>query len=214
MLGTSVNKFEHGCCMQYSVLYTVSFIIWKRDEICLLLNTWGVALLTEATVMKQNHLPSCSFKLRFYMQPPSSLTHIFHPFWTIIFLYLTFILPIKFSVSCLQKQVWTRRCGSQEANGKNYVLSCDTMWSSENQPSHSNMLPLLNMLLTCFGYGSGQIIFTLHVEKLSHTFLWLILHLGGFFALQEVVSKLCSVLLHTQLVHATFLIDMLTSVVR
>jgi hypothetical protein len=105
--------------------------------------------------------PILLLQIRFYMQPPSSLTHIFHPLWTIIFLYLTFILPIKFSVSCLKKQVWTCRCGSQEANGKNYVLSWDTMWSSGYQPSHRNMLPLLNMLLKCFRYGSGQIIFTL-----------------------------------------------------
>jgi hypothetical protein len=62
--------------------------------------------------------------------------------------------------------------------------------------------------------GISFLHFSTNVALLSHTFLWLILHLGGFFAVQDTVSKLCSVLFHTLLVHATFLIDMSTSVVR
>jgi hypothetical protein len=145
----------------YRFFYTVSFIIWKRDEtLCLQFNTWGAALFwLKSHSDEAKPSPMLLLQIRFYMQPPS-LTHLFYPSWPIILLYLTFIVPTTFCHLCLQKHLWTRRCSSQEVNRKNYVPRCDIMWSSSFQPSHRNMLPLLNVLLKCFGSGSGHI-FTL-----------------------------------------------------
>jgi hypothetical protein len=98
ILGTSGNKLEYGCDMQYSVFYTVSFIIWKRDEICLQFNTWGAAIFwLKSHSDEAKPSPLLLLQIRFYMQPPSSLTYLFYLSWPIILLYLTFTVPVKFS---------------------------------------------------------------------------------------------------------------------
>lgn len=191
--------------MQYSVFYTVSFIIWKRDEICLQFNIWGAALFwLKSDSDEAKPSPMLLLQIIFYMQLPSSLTHLFYLSWPIIHLHLTF------SRLCLQKRVWTCRYGSQKVY-KNYVLRCDTLWSSGYHPSYRNMLPLLNVLLQFFFYlalGISLSHFSTNVALLSYTFLWFILHFGGFFC----CTRHC--LFHTLLVHAAFLIHTSTSVVR